>query len=477
MQRKKSNLIKIALSKLFEHGLSSIIFAITLLALLLIINYVFMVKTSYIDITKDKIYSLSDQTKSLLHKINYKVDIKAFYLLRNQYRISRLLDLYRQENDNISYEVIDPIKNPIIAEEYEVGDSPRTIIFESPTKTSRLKTPPPGRFNKEPEITMAFYRHMSEQTNTVYFTEGHGEMSLFNTRQGGLSILYDRLIEQNYLVETINLQTVTEIPSDCSVLIIVGPRNPFIDVEKEVIRKYRAIGGKFLILISPGAIHDLDFILDVNNVEFGDDFVYETASDRTTQFGPTAPICSIQDPSEITSNLENQSLLFPVVRSVNIISPNSDLTMIRLFASSENSWAESIESAVELEEGKRPVRDENEKKGPITVAMATESRIIIPDSGVVTGYSESTVRSAFLGSAGFATNAIVSTFPANLSLFLNTVNWITRNENVFDLTTHFVKFTPVELTRKERRMISWLSLFVFPFTIMIVGLFVWFRKR
>ena len=45
MQRKKSNLTKIALSKLFEHGLSSIIFAITLLPLLFILNYVFAVKT------------------------------------------------------------------------------------------------------------------------------------------------------------------------------------------------------------------------------------------------------------------------------------------------------------------------------------------------------------------------------------------------------------------------------------------------
>jgi len=151
--------------------------------------------------------------------------------------------------------------------------------------------------------------------------------------------------------------------------------------------------------------------------------------------------------------------------------------MIRLLASSENSWAESIESAVELGGGKRPVRDENEMKGPITVAVATESRIIVPDSVAVTGYSESSVRSAFFGSAGLVTNAIVSQFPANMSLFLNTVNWITRNENVFDLTTHVVDFTPVELTGKERRMISWLSLFIFPFTIMMVGLFVWFRKR
>jgi len=477
MQRKKSNLTKIALSKLFEHGLSSIIFAITLLVMLFIVNYVFAVKTSYIDITKDKIYSLSDQTKSLLSGIDYKVDIKAFYLLQNQYRIRRVLELYRQENDHISFEIIDPIKNPIIAEQYGVGDSLRTIVFESPTKSIRLKPPLPGRFNMEPEITMAFYRLLSEQTNTVYFTEGHGEMSLLNTRQSGLSILYDRLIEQNYQVETINLQTVTEIPSDCSVLAIIGQRNPFTDEEKEVIRKYRGVGGKFLIMISPGAIHGLDYILDVNNVEFGDDFVYETASDKTTQFGPTFPICSIQDPSEITSNLENQSFLFPVVRSVNIIYPKSAIIMTRLLASSENSWAESIESAVELSEGKRPVRDENEKKGPITVVMTTESRITIPDSVAVTGYSESSVRSAFFGSAGFVTNAIVSQFPANMSLFLNTVNWITRNENVFDLTTHFVTFTPVELTGKERKMISWLSLFIFPFTIMVIGLFVWFRKR
>lgn len=477
MQGKKSNLTKIALSKLFEHGLSKIIFAFSLLIVLLIVNYILSVKTSYVDITKNKIYTLSDQTKEFLGRIDYKVEIKAFYLLKNQYRLKRLLDLYSEVNDNISFEIIDPLENPLIADKYEIGDMVRTIVFEAPNRTTRLRPPLPGRQNAEREITTAFYRLITDDINTIYFTEGHGEMSLQSTAQDGLSLLYERLNEQNYVLETINLQTVTAIPPACDVLIIAGPKTAFSDEEKKVLSEYRRTGGNFLLMNFAGADPGLDYITGVNNVSFGKDFVYETASDKTTLFGPTFPICAIMDNSEITDDLGNLNFMFPMTCSVNILNPNSDNTMTRLLVSSEDSWAESIESIKELQAGKMPKRDDDELKGPITVAVTNESIILVPDPDTPSFQSEQTVRSAFFGSSGIITNSITSKYPGNLSLFINTVNWITRNENVFDLTTHYSEFTPVELTKSQQNLLSWLTLFIFPASILLVGLFVWFRKR
>lgn len=228
---------------------------------------------------------------------------------------------------------------------------------------------------------------------------------------------------------------------------------------------------------SAGLTPNLDKIVKLYGLEFGNDFIYETASDRTTELGATSPICTIQEPSEITSNLTNQNIIFPMVRSVNI-KMIGDITITRLFASSKNSWAETdLESALEIREGKRPSRDENEIKGPITVAISTEIETIIPQASESEEPGKKLVRSAFFGSGWFITNSIVAQFPANMNAFLNTVNWITRNEKILKITPHAAVFTPVELTRSERRMISWLSLVIFPFTILLVGLIVWFRKR
>lgn len=476
MQGEKTNLTKVALSKLLKHGLSSIIFAIAFLGVLVIANYVLAVKTSYFDITKNKIHTLSEETKNLLEEINYKINIKAFYLSKNQPYINMLLDLYRHENAHITYEAIDPIKNPTIAEKYEVT-LPGTVIFEAPDKISRLKPPPPGEYNTEPEITMALYRLITDQSKTVYFTVGYGEKSIFSKDYNGLSVAQNRLKEQNFIVDTVNIQTTTGIPSDCSVLVITDPSSPYDDEEVLIIQRYLLNGGSILMMNSAGLTPNLDKIVKLYGLEFGNDFIYETASDRTTELGATSPICTIQEPSEITSNLTNQNIIFPMVRSVNI-KMIGDITITRLFASSKNSWAETdLESALEIREGKRPSRDENEIKGPITVAISTEIETIIPQASESEEPGKKLVRSAFFGSGWFITNSIVSQFPANMNAFLNTVNWITRNEKILKITPHAAVFTPVELTRSERRMISWLSLVIFPFTILLVGLIVWFRKR
>ncbi len=166
-----------------------------------------------------------------------------------------------------------------------------------------------------------------------------------------------------------------------------------------------------------------------------------------------------------------------MVRSVNIKN-TGDLTITHLFASSENSWAETnLESASEISAGKRPSRDENERKGPITIAVSAEFETVIPSDSETEEPSKKIVRSAFFGSGWFITNSIVAQFSSNMNAFLNTVNWITRNENIIEITPHAAVFTPIELTRSERRMISWLSLVIFPFSILLVGLIVWFRKR
>jgi hypothetical protein len=236
-------------------------------------------------------------------------------------------------------------------------------------------------------------------------------------------------------------------------------------------------GGSVMTALSPGLDANLDGLLGMAYLAYGKNFVYETASDRTTRRGPTAPICTPLERSEITDDMENQNFLMPGVRSIDLTGMGKSVTHYRLLASSKDSWAETnLESAMELSKNIRPVRDENEQKGPITVAVASEIEAVIP---TVDGndMEEGIIRSAFFGSAGFISNAIVSQFPANLELFVRTANWITRNERILEVTPNSVVFTPVELTVKERRWISWLTMFIFPASILLFGAIIWFRKR
>ncbi|HUT64193.1 MAG TPA: hypothetical protein VMZ04_09575, partial [Anaerolineae bacterium] len=154
------------------------------------------------------------------------------------------------------------------------------------------------------------------------------------------------------------------------------------------------------------------------------------------------------------------------------------LKVTRLLASSRDSWAETdLESWKTVNTNQKPSRGEDEKKGPVTVAIVIEAKSDLPDSLITRTNTTVLTRSAFFGDADFVKNSVVSLFPSNINLFLNTVNWVTRNENIIEITPHLSVFTPVELNSSERRKLSWLTLFIFPSSILMVGFIVWYRRR
>jgi len=478
MQGKRTNVTRVLLEKLLKFGLSSLIFAVALCLGLIVINYIAAVKTPNIDITRNKVNTLSMESTTLIDDINFNVEIKAFYTLGTERRIRKLLDKYVDESDKLKYEFIDPLKNPIMAERYDVSQ-PRTIIFETAGKQTRINPPPRGQQILERDVTIALYRLLTDETKTVYFTVGHGEYSLENTRQSGLSYIKDKLAEQNYVVEEVNLLEEGTVPEDCNLLITVGASVPFTDEEEEIVRDFLNNEGSAMFMIPPGIDPNLDDVFKYYGINFGDNYVYETSSRMTTEmFGPISPLVSAQDEHEITANLENQNFLFPFVRSVEVAREIGNIIPTRLLASSANSWAESdMQSAKTVRTNQKPTRDEGETKGPITVAVVAERVFDLPDSLIKYEVTTFNIRSAFFGNATFVTNQFASTFPSNINLFLNTVNWITRNEKIIEITPHLDAFTPIELRQSQRKLLSWLTLIIFPSSILIVGIVVWYRRR
>ncbi len=479
MQGKRVNLTKVFFEKVMKYGVSSFVFVIALGLGLIIVNYIIAVKAPDFDITRHRINTLSTETKTLLEDIDYTIEIKAFYPRGTEQRIRSIFDKYQAINKNLNVEYIDPIKNPLIAEQYDVS-LPQTIIFESPGKQTSLNPPPRGRRHEERDITIAIYRLFTDETRTAYFTTGHGELNLENTKQDGINTIRDRLIEQNYIVTPINILEEGEVPEDCSVLIVAGPRVPFTDIEKEVVEDFLVDKhGNLFLLHVPGIETNLEDILYDYGVEFGNDYVYETSSRLTTdQFGPTAPLCVAQDSSDVTGSLPYKNVIMPYVRSVNIGFLEEHIKVTKLLKTGDGSWGETdITSAKRARTNQRPTRDDNEKKGPLTVAMLSEREFPLPDSLLAQGVPLPKARMAFYGSASCIMNSFVISFPANLNFFLNTVNWITRNEKIIEITPNIRGFTPIELRQSQRKLLRWLTLFILPFTILAIGFVIWFRRR
>ena len=149
------------------------------------------------------------------------------------------MELFKAKNNKISYEFIDPDKQPQMAQQYTVtqyGDLPNPmtgkhsgterLILEMGGKTERIEKQ--SEALREEDITNALMKIVKGEKKTIYFTQGHGEKKIDDTERTGYSIAKTGLEKENYVVKTVNLVQEGKVPDDASVVVMAGPTSePF----------------------------------------------------------------------------------------------------------------------------------------------------------------------------------------------------------------------------------------------------------
>ena len=100
----------------------------------------------------------------------------------------------------------------------------------------------------EERLTNAIVRVTREKRH-VYFLTGHGEYALSSEKDQGLSLFAKLLDSNNIISKTLMLGIEENIPEDCDVLIIAGPRNDLTEKEETMIEEYLKKGGDAVFLI------------------------------------------------------------------------------------------------------------------------------------------------------------------------------------------------------------------------------------
>src|SRR5439155_14674152 len=99
-------------------GINSAASVVFLVGILAFVNYLGAQHVKRLDMTTEKIYSLSDQSVSVAQQVNAPLRIRAFYPGGDYAPARDLLDLFKSKNNKISYEFIDPDKQPQVAQQY-----------------------------------------------------------------------------------------------------------------------------------------------------------------------------------------------------------------------------------------------------------------------------------------------------------------------------------------------------------------------
>jgi ABC-type uncharacterized transport system involved in gliding motility auxiliary subunit len=416
------------------------------------------------DSTANKRFSLSDQTIKVVRGL--KKDAKIIYFDKTSEftRARDLLDRYDNLSPRLVVEYIDPDKKPQAAKAQGVR-SYGTIFVEANNKKEEAKS------LTEEEITGALIRALKEGTRTVCAVSGSDEHSLDDTERGGYSNLKDLLERNNYKTRTISLLEKPEVPSDCTVLLVGGPRFDYVQPAVDAIKTYVEKGGRALFLLDPplklgkSEISDnaaLTKLLESWGVTLNKDLVLDTSGiGRIFGLGPEVPLVISYESHPIVREMKEIATAFPIARSVEVKSTDKT-SPEKLFSTSSNSFATSNLSSPSIEIN--PARD---KKGPLALAAAGTYN---------TGKEGSQGRFVVVGSAGWVSNNILR-FNGNRDLFLNMMNWLSSDEDLISIRPKEPEDRRLTMTARQMKLVFYTSVVLLPLMALIAGVGVWWRRR
>src|SRR5436189_4021824 len=171
---------------------------LVVLGILFAINYIGAKQKKRWDLTANKQFSLSDQTRNVLTKLDAPLQIIAFPMETDTQRYQDRLTEYQQASKQITAEFVDPDKKPAVARQHQVTQY-NTIVFNYKGRTERVTS------DAEQDITNAIIKVVSGQQRKVYFTQGHGEKDTTASERDGYSSIAAALGRENYMPDKLIL--------------------------------------------------------------------------------------------------------------------------------------------------------------------------------------------------------------------------------------------------------------------------------
>jgi ABC-type uncharacterized transport system involved in gliding motility auxiliary subunit len=454
-------------------GINSAVSVLFFVGILALVNYLGAQHVKRFDMTTEKIYSLSDQSVNVAKEVKQDLKIKAFYPGGAYAPVKDLLDLYKAQNNKISYEFIDPDKQPQVAQQYSVtqyGDFQNplsgerlvygTLILEMGGKTQRIEKQ--SEALREEDVTNALMKIVKGEQKTIYFVQGHGEKSLDDSEKSGYSSAKAGLEKDNYTIKTVNLVQEGKVPDDASVLVMAGPTSEPFPNEMEAIEAFLNKGGSVAILLDPQPAASLSDFMKKWSIDVGNNFVVDISGvGRLFGAGPQIPLVTDYGRHKITERFNVMSF-FPLVRSVAPAkTPAEGVQVEQLLATNERSWGET-----EMKSNQVGFDEKTDMKGPVSLAVVATKDLA----------ENKKARLVVYGDSDFASNQTFG-LQGNGNLFLNTVSWLAQDESFISIRPKNPEDRRLTMTEAQGRLVSFFMLLFLPVGVLIAGVSVWMRRR
>ena len=460
-----------------RYGGYAALLTLAVIAGLILLNLMVEQFSPQIDLTSGKLYSLSEQTLQVLDSL--KAPVRFYGLWRpgeENEDLTSVVNLYLSRNRNISFELIDPERNPGFVLRYDreqKGIQRGSLIIEG-EKGFRVIAPrdmydyvqTQSGTNTltgvavERRITGALLYTATGVTPVVYEITGHGEIPLLNLD------LQEVVERENFTLRSLNLLT-ANIPSDASALVMNSPSRDLAMEEAGKILDYLENGGRFLALADYGIreLSNLNMVL----ASYGLAFQYGIVRETDPNYVALDPRTAWPDLSdhEITRPLADKSrtpvvLFEPMALSI-LETRRRTVEVTPLMTSSASAFLRT--NFDESSAARLP----SDISGPLIFAVAAMDPSWIQDN-------ESQARIVAIG-AGSLLPLAVQGFAANQDLFMNSLTWLEDRPESISVRSKSLFILPLRLNLVQIIVFGALFIFVIPVAFFIAGFVTWLKRR
>jgi ABC-type uncharacterized transport system involved in gliding motility auxiliary subunit len=456
-------------------GTNAVVLSLAVIGIFIVLTiFLHSLKGVQWDLTKNKNFTLSDQTKTTLQQLNKDVHVLAFSNEQGDVdpEVTDMLSAYHTQNSRLTYELVNLVKKPALATQYKVTQY-NTIVFESGGKTNIISpdtlytqgdSQTTQNFNGEQKFTQAIASLISDVKHKVYLVTGHGELT-----STAASSFTSALQQEGYQVADLNLVKETSIPADAETLIVLAPQKDLSDQETKIIQDY--VKGKGKLMFSLNLVPDMDkwknWYTVLNSVGMGNKL--SLAVEKNSKANDPLTIVPDYGTHDITSKLAEQNLVTVLPDALGLTADpnNKDFQASSLLKTSDQSYGKTNLSRFTSQ---TPLTQTDvdqtaaDIKGPLDLAFAIQDK-------------DSKPKAVVIGNGVLFTNDLLTRY-GNQDFVMNSLGWLQEQKNQMTIRPREETVAQqIMMTPNQARLIQYISLLVFPLLILLLGGGIWWRRR
>lgn len=465
--------------------LRSTILTLLLIAIIIVayfaINYaVEKANIADIDLTKEKLYSISQETKDKLGNMEKDVTISIYnmydYVKDFAYQYARL-------NEHIKIEEVENLTSKTKWKtEYGVSDTDAFIVISTDEREKFLSnydlytydyTTYEEKDITEEAITNAILDVITIVKPKVYFLTGHNMYS-----STYFQYLQTSLQDEANEVEELDLIKKGSVPEDCNLLVISALKEDIKSSEKDSLIKYIKKGGEILLLLDPNLdnikLTNFQKVLNEYGVSVSNGVLLEGDANKMVYGAPNLVIATMNNNSSITKNV-NMDLNLCLMNAGKITVASSEelekknVTLETLATVSDKAFYRTDLQST----NQNKIGSDEDAARSIVAAMMTKK---IDD--------ETTSKLIVYSNTVFATNTAIRigstteytlNFYNNRDILLNSVSYLTEREENITIRKD-IEAVNYDVTEAQNRIILAI-IFAVPVIIIILGIVIWIMRR